>query len=154
MENQNIRKRVKGQVKFFRSKMKYNKLVRDKIPDIIRKDNLTPIIHIANEDEYWRKLKEKLKEEVKEFIEDSNEEELSDILEVIYAICYFKDIDKNKLEKIRMKKAEEDFEGVTEGMNLCPRCQYTGSYSPKGSLKVFRDGSAKCFNCNIWRKLR
>ena len=87
--------------------MKYNKLVRDKIPEIIKNKGATPITHIANDEEYWQKLKEKLQEEVNEFIEDSNEEELADILEVIHAICDFKNFDKEKLELLRKKKAEE-----------------------------------------------
>jgi predicted house-cleaning noncanonical NTP pyrophosphatase (MazG superfamily) len=52
-------------------------------------------------------LKEKLREEVKEFLKRPNREELSDILEVIYAICDFKKIDKKGLEKLRKKKAKE-----------------------------------------------
>ena len=87
--------------------MKYNKLVRDKIPEIIKQKGLTPTTHFANDEEYWRKLKEKLQEEIDEFLDKSNEEELSDILEVIDAICEFKKIDKDKLESLRKKKSEE-----------------------------------------------
>lgn len=58
-----------------------------------------------------------------------------------------------EVSKLKMKRAEEDFKGLEEGMNLCPRCSYTGKYSPKGSLKVFPNGTAKCFSCGIWRRL-
>lgn len=86
--------------------MKYNKLVRDKIPEIIKQKGDVPITHIAGNEEYWQKLKEKLQEEVNEFLKESSEEELADILEIIYAICDFKKIDKEKLESLRKKKAE------------------------------------------------
>lgn len=87
--------------------MKYNKLVRDKIPEIIKRRGLVPIIHIADTKEYREKLKEKLKEEVDEFLENENKEELADILEVIYAICDFKKIDKRNLESFRKKKVKQ-----------------------------------------------
>ena len=87
--------------------MKYNKLVRDKIPEIIKQKGKAPTTHIADDEEYWQKLKEKLKEEVNEFLKHGNEEELADILEIIYAICDFKKIDKQKLEMLRKKKAEK-----------------------------------------------
>lgn len=87
--------------------MKYNKLVRDKIPEIIKNNGEIPITHIASNDEYWIKLKEKLKEEVDEFLEGDNEEELSDILEVIDAIYDFKKIDRKESEKIRKSKKEK-----------------------------------------------
>ena len=87
--------------------MEYNKLVRDKIPEILKKKWLNPLIHIANETEYWVKLKDKLKEEVDEFLINSNEEELVDILEVVDSICKFKNINKENLEKLKRKKAEE-----------------------------------------------
>lgn len=87
--------------------MNYDKLIRDKIPDIIRKEGKIPLTHVADEKEYWEKLKEKLKEETDEFLENSNEEELSDILEVINAVCEFKKINKEDLELTREKKSKE-----------------------------------------------
>lgn len=87
--------------------MKYNKLVRDKIPEIIRRKGAIPITHIASDEEYQQKLKAKLQEEVNEFLEDNNEEELADILEVIYALCDLYKFDKDKLEQLRLNKAEK-----------------------------------------------
>lgn len=87
--------------------MKYNKLVRDKIPEIIKSKGAVPITHIASDKEYRQKLKDKLYEEVNEFLENPNKEELADILEVVDALCDLYKIDKNKLEQIRKEKAEK-----------------------------------------------
>ena len=87
--------------------MRYNKLVRDKIPEIIKKKGEFSITHIASDDEYWQKLKEKLQEEIDEFMKNSSEEELADILEVVYALCDYKKIDKKKLELLKKEKSEK-----------------------------------------------
>lgn len=87
--------------------MKYNKLVRDKIPQIIRQKGGKPIIHIATKKEYWQKLREKLKEEVSEFIEKGSTKEIADILEVIDAICSFGGVGKKKLLQLKRKRARE-----------------------------------------------
>ena len=52
-------------------------------------------------------MKEKLQEEVGEFIEAETIEEMSDVLEVIDAICDHKKFDEKELEEVRIKKANE-----------------------------------------------
>ena len=87
--------------------MIYNKLVRDKILEIIHQDNKIPIAHYASEEEYWEKLKEKLVEEVHEFLVESNEEEFVDILEVIHAISDFRQFNKEFINQLRKEKADK-----------------------------------------------
>lgn len=87
--------------------MKYNKLVRDKVPEVIIKNGEKPFTHIAGEKEYWEKLKEKLLEETNEFLENDDKKELIDILEVIDEICEFKKINKNELKILQQQKANE-----------------------------------------------
>jgi predicted house-cleaning noncanonical NTP pyrophosphatase (MazG superfamily) len=87
--------------------MRYEKLVRDNIPEHIVSKGGTPITHIAEDTEYWQKLKEKLSEEVKEFNEAESADELADVLEVIDAIIDYKKFDRSSIEKIKKDKAED-----------------------------------------------
>ena len=63
------------------------KLVRDRIPEIIRNDGKKPIIEILSNEEYLIELDKKLCEEVAEYQADKSIEEMADVLEVLFAIC-------------------------------------------------------------------
>lgn len=64
----------------------YNKLVRDKIPEILDKKGVLYEKRIANNEEYKIELIKKLHEEIQEFSEFGNIEELADIIEVIESL--------------------------------------------------------------------
>lgn len=86
----------------------YHKLVRDNIPDIIKKDGNIPITRVLSDEEYLDCLHEKLKEEVKEYLADNNIDEMCDILEVLYAIANAKGITITELNENRMGKTRKN----------------------------------------------
>lgn len=87
--------------------MEYDKLVRDRIPEIISRQGKVPVTYVADKMEYYGRLKQKLEEEVKEFQQSGSAEELADILEVVYALGDYLNISREELEKIRKKKELE-----------------------------------------------
>ena len=87
--------------------MQYNKLVRDKIPEIIKSNGDVPVTHIASDNEYKNKLREKLQEEVKEYLESSKTEELADILEVISALADTHQVSFEEIQKSQKDKHEK-----------------------------------------------
>lgn len=83
----------------------YNKLVRDKIPEILDKKGISYEKRTASKDEYKIALIKKLEEEVSEFQKENSVEELADVIEVIKSL---KKLPKYKnVEKIRIKKSKE-----------------------------------------------
>ncbi len=86
--------------------MKYNKLIRDKIPELIASHGGTSKTHVADGNEFWVKLKEKLVEEAQEFVKDESEAELADLQEVVEAICTFKKYDTDQITSIKQSKLE------------------------------------------------
>ena len=82
----------------------YNKLVRDKIEEIMISNGAKPITRILSDEEYLKELNKKLLEEVKEYLESGEIEELADIEEVILAILNAKEKTKENLEEIRKNK--------------------------------------------------
>jgi UDP-glucose 4-epimerase len=87
--------------------VKHNKLVRDKIPEIITKRGDKPVTHTLGTDSYRQELRRKLQEEVDEFCESGKVEELADILEVVYALAAAEQVSQFQLEEIRKRKRKE-----------------------------------------------
>lgn len=87
--------------------MDYNKLVRDKIPEIITANGEKAVIRILEDEEYITALEKKLDEEVSEYHESKETEELADILEVIYALCEAKGHPQKELMQVYEKKHNE-----------------------------------------------
>ena len=87
---------------------KYNKLVRDRIPEIIENSGKTAHTHLLSDEEYIAELDRKLGEEYAEYQADKNIEELADMLEVIYAIAKARGTSVEELERVRKEKAEKN----------------------------------------------
>lgn len=89
----------------------YNKLVRDNILEIIKKDGLNYKARILEQEEYLKELKKKFKEEVNEIVETKTEEEtmeeMADLLELIHAMLEAQNKTMNELEDIRLQKKEK-----------------------------------------------
>lgn len=85
----------------------FDKLVRDKIPDVIEAKGEDPTIHVVDGEEYSDRLVEKLYEEVREYRESRDIEELADVLEVVHAIRKDRGVSVDELAKIRVRKAEQ-----------------------------------------------
>lgn len=85
----------------------YNKLVRDRIPAIIRETSGVPRVRELSAEEFQRALDEKLREEVAEYLADHNPQELCDILEVLYAAAVLAGLSPEELERMRAEKAAQ-----------------------------------------------
>ena len=83
---------------------KYNKLVRDLIPEIIKADGKVCEYEIVEKEKHYELLEEKLKEETNEFLEDKNLEELADVMEVLFALAENLGYSENELLNKRAEK--------------------------------------------------
>ncbi|MZQ76091.1 MAG: phosphoribosyl-ATP pyrophosphohydrolase [Peptoclostridium sp.] len=85
----------------------HNKLVRDRIPEIIEKSGKRAVTEILSDEEYMELLNKKLMEEVQEYLESGTVEELADIGEVMHAIMDLKGIALEEFQRVRMEKLEQ-----------------------------------------------
>ena len=84
---------------------KYNKLVRDRIPEIIEVGGSTCMTEILSDEEYLKMVDAKLDEELAEYHQDQNLEELADLTEVIHAAVIARGYTLEDLERVRAEKA-------------------------------------------------
>ena len=83
----------------------YNKMVRDRIPEIIEASGKSCVTEILSDEEYLKMIDAKLDEELAEYHKDQNIEELADLLEVIRAAVIARGYSIEELEKVRAEKA-------------------------------------------------
>ena len=85
----------------------YNKLVRDRIPEIIRADGKECEMEVLDDGAFLAALDKKMTEELQEYFESHSAEELVDLLEVIYAAADALGYSREQLEELRIRKAEK-----------------------------------------------
>ena len=89
--------------------IEHNKLVRDRIPEIIRATGKTPVTRtVADVEERKRRLIDKLIEEVQEYKDTGKVEELADLLEVLQALVeHVHDLKWEDVRELQGRKWEE-----------------------------------------------
>ena len=87
--------------------LKYKKLVRDKIPEIIKADGGECSFHVATKDEFPAMVTQKLLEEVEELIENPCADEVADVLEVIEVFARIHNIGLGYIKEAKTKKRDE-----------------------------------------------
>lgn len=85
---------------------KLEKLVRDRIPELMQENGKMPIFRVASPKERSALLLAKLHEEVLELVNDPSIEELADVMEVVEALRIELGIDHDELRNVRNSKAE------------------------------------------------
>lgn len=88
-------------------KITYHKLVRDRIPEIIRSKGNRCVTQVLSDEAYLKMVDAKLDEELAEYHADQNLEELADLMEVIYAAAEARGYTRQQLEQVREKKEQE-----------------------------------------------
>ena len=85
----------------------YNKLVRDRIPEIIKGNGQECVTESLSPEEYITALDKKLREEMEEYQRDKSIDELADLLEVVYSVAKARGWSVEELEEVRKTKAEK-----------------------------------------------
>ncbi|MFS0638170.1 nucleoside triphosphate pyrophosphohydrolase [Mesobacillus foraminis] len=89
----------------------HNKLVRDRIPEIIESTGKIFYTKIMDRDEYISELRKKAYEELDEYMNTNNKEdaveELADLLEIIHSLAESHDSSFEEVETVRQRKAEK-----------------------------------------------
>lgn len=97
--------------------IRYDKLVRDRIPEIIEAHRQHCQVRVLNDEEYAQRLDEKLAEELAEYQESGDVEELVDLVELVRAIISYRRMSWEEFEQMRVRKHIERG-GFTAGLFL------------------------------------
>ena len=126
------------------SVIKYSKLVRDRIPEIIEASGKTCICEVLSDDRYFEMLDAKLNEELAEYQESKSMEELADLLEVVRVVALARGSSMEEIEAIRVAKAEK--RGAFEKKLLLNEVREQSShvfiYKKTVDWSLFKDGFA------------
>lgn len=88
----------------------YNKLVRDKIPEIIKSNGEVPITRFLTDEEYKVELEKKLYEEYQEVLNATGRdriEELADMLEVMKHLARLENATLEEVESMASEKSSK-----------------------------------------------
>ncbi|HEX3046266.1 MAG TPA: nucleoside triphosphate pyrophosphohydrolase [Bacillota bacterium] len=85
----------------------YQKLIRDKIPEMIAAQGKGCVVRTLAEDEYRAALDRKLREELEEYLAAGTVEELADLVEVALAIVEQKGLTEEEFARVRLEKKEK-----------------------------------------------
>ncbi len=96
---------------------RYDKLVRDKIPEVIMQAGKRPFTDRIPEEKIGPALDKKLQEEVQEYLESKSIEEMADILEVLHGIAFHRGVSWDDIEGERVRKWNERG-GFEKGIRL------------------------------------
>lgn len=122
--------------------IKYNKLVRDRIPEIIRDSGKACVCQVLSDEMYLQMLDEKLGEELGEYQQSKSMEELADLLEVIRAVALARGSSIQEIEAIRAAKAAK--RGAFEKKLLLKEVRQVAKVAPlyrrKVDASLFEDG--------------
>ena len=84
------------------------RLVRDNVPQLMRRRGEHPIVRTAEPYEYAGLLRAKLVEEVEEFLDSDDPHELADVMEVLLALAQMLGCDGDDIERMRSEKAVQN----------------------------------------------
>ncbi len=78
----------------------YNKLVRDKIPEIIKSNGEKAITRVLTDDEYKIELEKKLNEEYQEVLSATGKDRIEELADMLEIIKYLAKLENATLEEI------------------------------------------------------
>jgi len=87
---------------------KYNKAIRDSIPEIIKNSGKSCDVKTLSDSDFLKELESKLSEELQEYRDSKSVEELADVIEVIHRISELRGISVDDLEQIRLEKTRKN----------------------------------------------